>query len=676
MSNLGTLGSMYIDLRAGLANFESDIGRAVRLAEKEAERVAKQSAKIAAAASAMFVAQGTAFSLMVKRQIDTADSMGKVAQATGLQIEQLSRLDYAARFGGVEDLGRQLQVLHKNTILASQGTGTQAAAFRALGVEVRDANGQIKTGDALLLELSDAFQKHEDGAAKSAAAQALFGDGAAKMIPLLNGGSQSLRELMTEAERFGLVVDANTSANAAKLNDNLFRMQAAFHGVANRVAAGLLPTMIDLSDQFVQYTTDAETAERATRWVDASVKGLIVTGIAVKSTFQAVGTMIGGVLAAASRVGDDLSWKSFLHPALLLNDLSKSAPAAAEILGNAYSDARASVSEDIEAIMKVIDAGQKDMQRLAEQGQAPATLGKSLVFNPREKTGEIDEAAGRALQQRIRQMETLQQQARQLAESLRTPEERWTAQIAKIDEYYNAVDSLGQPILSAEERTRALTAANDEYYRSLDALEGKGAETFNQMSVYADQAARNMQSALADFFFDPFSDGLEGLARSFTNVLRRMAAEMAASEVFRWLGGMGFSAGSMFAPTPMGGGGYGGLDYGVDPGSISFGGGRAKGGDIQPNRWYMVGEEGPEPFYSGVAGTVVPFKDSGAAGRGGNVVVQIYGAEGDSRVERDRGPNGDELVRVFLNEAAKSVSERGVLGQAITSTYLLQHKAA
>ena len=37
------------------------------------------------------------------------------------------------------------------------------------------------------------------------------------------------------------------------------------------------------------------------------------------------------------------------------------------------------------------------------------------------------------------------------------------------------------------------------------------------MSVFAEQAAKNMQDAFADFLFDPFKDGLGGMVDGFAS---------------------------------------------------------------------------------------------------------------------------------------------------------------
>lgn len=96
-------------------------------------------------------------------------------------------------------------------------------------------------------------------------------------------------------------------------------------------------------------------------------------------------------------------------------------------------------------------------------------------------------------------------------------------------------------------------------------------EPFDQLSPYADEAARNMQTAFADFLFDPFEDGIKGMLRGFVDVLRRMVAEAAAAKIFgsKKSGGLGLgdlitgAVGSLFGFAQGGSfnvGGSGGTD--------------------------------------------------------------------------------------------------------------------
>jgi len=142
--------------------------------------------------------------------------------------------------------------------------------------------------------------------------------------------------------------------------------------------------------------------------------------------------------------------------------------------------------------------------------------------------------------------------------------------------------------------------------RSLQELSDRLVETKSEWSTFADEAARNMQGAFADFLFDPFEGGIKGMARGFADVIRRMLAEAAAAKIFETL--FGKKGGS-------GGGGAGDL-FGTFLGAMfgSFGGGKAAGGPLQSGKWYVAGEKGPEPIWGGGAGAFAAGYPSGGGG--------------------------------------------------------------
>lgn len=87
----------------------------------------------------------------------------------------------------------------------------------------------------------------------------------------------------------------------------------------------------------------------------------------------------------------------------------------------------------------------------------------------------------------------------------------------------------------------------------------------------------------------------------------------------------------------------------------SFGGGKAGGGSVQPGKWYMTGERGPEPFIPKVPGTIIP---NHMLGRGGGGRQQV-----DVRVSLDNEMLRAEVVKTSM----------GVVGQAIPH---IEHRAA
>jgi hypothetical protein len=140
---------------------------------------------------------------------------------------------------------------------------------------------------------------------------------------------------------------------------------------------------------------------------------------------------------------------------------------------------------------------------------------------------------------------------------------------------------LGPLNLSLNARAAELTSSlkmedfGDDLIESTAGIADQMSEIFKQpfeeLSPYADEAARNMQTAFADFLFDPFEDGIKGMLRGFVDVLRRMVAEAAAAKIFgsKKSGGLGLgdlvtgAVGSLFGFAQGGSfnvGGSGGTD--------------------------------------------------------------------------------------------------------------------
>ena len=67
-------------------------------------------------------------------------------------------------------------------------------------------------------------------------------------------------------------------------------------------------------------------------------------------------------------------------------------------------------------------------------------------------------------------------------------------------------------------------------------IEQQGAAT-DQTNEFAQQAARNIQSSLADFLFDPFADGADKMAQKFGQTIQRMPADAAAAQIGKYLFG-------------------------------------------------------------------------------------------------------------------------------------------
>jgi hypothetical protein len=186
-----------------------------------------------------------AFANLTKQAINTADSMGKLAQKTGTAVQDLSALTHSSRLADVqlETLQRGLKELGDNMVKAGRG-----------GESVVEE----------VIRLADEFKNMADDQDKVNRAMELFGSKSGpELIPLLNAGSDAIRAQVEEARRLGLIVGPEFAGQAEKFNDNLTRMKGVSEGLFLRLAERILPTLNEQLEKLLRLLTDLETSSRA-----------------------------------------------------------------------------------------------------------------------------------------------------------------------------------------------------------------------------------------------------------------------------------------------------------------------------------------------------------------------------------------------------------------------------
>jgi tape measure domain-containing protein len=193
-----------------------------------------------------------------------------------------------------------------------------------------------------------------------------------------------------------------------------------------------------------------------------------------------------------------------------------------------------------------------------------------------------------------------------------------------------------------------------EINEGMDLVLNKGGkEAITELSKFAEKAAENIQDSFADFLFDPFEDGVEGMLDNFLDFLRRAAAEAAAAHILDAISG-GAGAAGLFKTAGTAIGSF----FGVNTAAASP---KAKGGVTHGT--ILVGERGPELLTPPGGSRVTPLEGLG----GGQTVVQVINnvPNAEPEVSTERQPDGTDLVKVVLNAVSKSISSNGIVGQAI-----------
>lgn len=269
------IGALRVNLGLNSASFRSGLGQSKN-------SVADFAKKSMAAFAALSAAAGVAFAKVVSAA-GKADEMFKAAQSLGVPIEDLGRMAHAAEMSGssFEGLSKGIRKASQTIQQAIDGaTNEGAAALHNLGVQLTNTGGRSRKVQDVILDLSDKFKEMPDGVNKTAIAMAVFGRSGTELIPMLNQGSDAIRDMGDEAERLGLVFSDKTGRASERFNDNIARLQKSMTGLWNRVLADVIPSFVALTDKVVAAMTAGDNFDTIVR-VIAGGMNILVKAIAI-----------------------------------------------------------------------------------------------------------------------------------------------------------------------------------------------------------------------------------------------------------------------------------------------------------------------------------------------------------------------------------------------------------
>jgi len=180
------------------------------------------------------------------------DSFKDMSQRTGIAVETLSRWSYAAKLSGtsIEKIQFGLKNFSQNLTKTNQKTTDLNTNFGKLGIETRDAAGNIRPMDDVLLDVADRFKTMPDGAQKAALAVQLFGKAGMDMIPMLNEGREGIERMNREADLFRVTIGQDAADAGSRLADNIDRLRAFTTGLVNTFGAQMFPALNTLLEGF------------------------------------------------------------------------------------------------------------------------------------------------------------------------------------------------------------------------------------------------------------------------------------------------------------------------------------------------------------------------------------------------------------------------------------------
>lgn len=237
-----------------------------------------------AAFTAAVAAAVTALGKATVQAASYADEMITMSKVTGISTDDLQAYSYAAELVDVS-LETMTAALGRNTksmANAQKGTAAYADAYAALGINVTDANGELRDSETVFWEAIQALGEIENETQRDAIAMQLFGKSARDLNPLIEAGAETMAQYVEEARAMGAVMSSEQLESLGEFDDAMQRLKSGAE--AGRRALGLI-----LLPQF------KELAGKGVELLSKFTNGLIAAGSDWTKISEVIGDTVGGI---------------------------------------------------------------------------------------------------------------------------------------------------------------------------------------------------------------------------------------------------------------------------------------------------------------------------------------------------------------------------------------------
>ena len=288
------LATLSIDLVAKLAQFEADLGKAAREAEKRSEQMAQSLQKVATAATAVLGAVSLgAITAVVRAQVDAIDGFNDLSDATGASIENISALDnIARRTGATFDSVSGILVKFNSALKEASPDSASGQVFKALGLDI-EALKKADPAEALRTT-AQAFQKFAADGDSARAVQELFGKSVKEAAPFLKD--------LADATEFVGTVTADQADAVDTFNKQLFALQSRAQDSVRTFALELLPTLSIVIDGFSKGGAAVNVMGAASEALKITIQTVAVLGSDLVFVFKGLGRELGAIAAQAAAI--------------------------------------------------------------------------------------------------------------------------------------------------------------------------------------------------------------------------------------------------------------------------------------------------------------------------------------------------------------------------------------
>ena len=205
--------------------------------------------------SAAGAAVVTMLGALTYKASDAADEINTLSKRYGISTKDLQKYALAAELVDVDvdTIAKSHVKLEKTMYAAANGSKANAEYFKQLGVNILDADGNLRDADEVWNDTIKALGQMENETERDAVAMALLGKSAMELNPIIEDNGETYQQMAELFEKYDLeLIDDETLEKANEFNDKIQQIRAmatiAWQTIGAKLAEYLLPALEKVVD--------------------------------------------------------------------------------------------------------------------------------------------------------------------------------------------------------------------------------------------------------------------------------------------------------------------------------------------------------------------------------------------------------------------------------------------
>ncbi|MGE5988670.1 hypothetical protein ACQJ21_21090 [Klebsiella michiganensis] len=375
--------AIILDSLGAKKNADSLSDSLVRLTtkgEKSVASVGKLGAVLTAAVATGAIAASTALAAMIKHTAEAGVEISRLSRIANASTTDFQKYAIAASAAGISqekfsDIMKDVN--DKVGDFLSTGGGELQDFFKNIAPKVGVTAEQFKnlSGPAAMQLYVDTLQKANVSQAQLTFYMEAIANDATALIPMFQNGGKAIGEMSAMAEKLGIILDEKTIKSAQELETVGWLASSAMDGLRTQIAAGLMPTVSELSGHFIEFAARGVDVTAVSQTLDGWLKNLAKAAVTVAGAFMGVSKAMGGMVDLWNGVKDI--------------DLSQPIDAYHQIR-DVFSNISGEVNGELDNIQKWVNEAWDNIGKAGDKG------GSDLVKNLNYWRNQISFAQGRS----------------------------------------------------------------------------------------------------------------------------------------------------------------------------------------------------------------------------------------------------------------------------------------